>query len=201
MSGETQPDLPLAEQALGAADAARGSATAKAKTHHPSSSRPKGPQAPERGAHLTLVEAYSPEDGGEDSARATLAALERHITAEGRKRLTVERRDEIVTACVRLIEKDADIETEDLHYLLGFWAGDRALENANHLYSHMRRHKRYLGQLARDMESKGRGADPDEWLKIGVVHGQQKRAARVAERENEDTPEAEETPVAASRAD
>lgn len=201
LSGETRTDLPLAEQALGAADAARGSATAKAKTHYPSSSRPKGPQAPERGAHLTLVEAYSPEDGGEDSARAALAALERHITAEGRKRLTVERRDEIVTACVRLIEKDADIETEDLHYLLGFWAGDRALENANHLYSHMRRHKRHLGQLARDMESRGRGADPDEWLKIGVVHGQQKRDARLAERANEDTPEAEETPVAASRVD
>lgn len=186
LPGETQPDPPLAEPTLGAADAARESVTAKAKAPHPSSSRPKGPQAPERGAHLTLVEAYSPEDGAEDSARAALDALERHVTAEGRKRLTVERRDEIITGCSRLIEKDADIETEDLHYLLGFWAGDRALENANHLYSHMCRHKRHLGQLAHDMESHGRGVDPDEWLKVGIVHGKQKRDARIAERANEE---------------
>ena len=188
LDGETQTDLPLAEQALGASDDAQTSATEKSKAQHPSSSRPEEPQAPDRGGHLSLVEAYSPEDGDETSARAALAALERHITKDGRKRLTVERRDEIVTGCSRLLEKDPDIEAEDLHYLLGLWAGDRALENANHLYSHMRRNKRHLTQLARDMEARGRGDDPDEWLKVGIVHGQQKRNARLADREGEDTP-------------
>lgn len=203
-SGETQTDPPLAEQALGAADAAQESATSTSKNHPPSSSRPQGPKAPVRGSHLSLVEAYRPEDSGETSARAALAALERHITADGRKRITVERRDEIITGCSRLIEKDSDIETEDLHYLLGFWAGDRALENANHLFTHMRRHKRHLNQLARDMESRGRGVDPDEWLKVGIAHGQQKRNARLAEREAEndaDTPESDETRVGSSQAE
>lgn len=201
LSGETQPDLPLAEQALGASGDARQSATKAAKAQHPSSSRPQGPQAPDRGSHLTLVEAHNPEESGEGSARAALASLERHITRDGRKRLTVERRDEIITGCSRLIEKDSDIEAEDLHYLLGFWAGDRALENANHLYSHMRRNKRHLNQLARDMEAQGRGPDPDEWLKVGIVHGQQKRTARLAEREEEDTPAERKTRASASRAD
>lgn len=202
LSGETQPDPPLAEQTLGAADAAQGSAASKSKSQHPSSSRPEGPKAPDRGAHLSLVEAYSPEEGGETSARAALASLERHITQDGRKRLTVERKDEIITGCARLLEKDPEVEEEDLHYLLGLWAGDRALENANYLYSHMRRNKRHLGQLAHDMEARGRGTDPEEWLKVGIIHGQQKREARQAEREDEgDTPANEETRVAASRQD
>ena len=203
LSGETQTDLPLAEQALGASGDARQSAAKTTKAQHPSSSRPKEPKAPDRGAHLSLVGAYSPEDGGETSARAALAALERHITKDGRKRLTVERRDEIITGCSRLLEKDSDIETEDLHYLLGLWAGDRAMENANHLYSHMRRNKRHLSQLARDMEERGRGSDPDEWLKVGIIHGQQKRDARIAEREDEDedTSEGQKTRASSSRSD
>ena len=187
LSGETQADPPLAEQALGASADAQQSASNK--TPHPrrsSSSRPKGPKAPKSRGHLSLVEAYSPEDGHETSARAALAALERHVTKDGRKRLTVERRDEIITGCTRLLEKDPDIEAEDLHYLLGFWAGDRALENANHLYSHMRRSKRHLPRVAQDMEERGQGDAPDEWLKVGIIHGQQKRTARFAEREAED---------------
>lgn len=194
LGGETQADPPLAEQALGAADAARESATSKAKDHHPSS-RP-GPKAPDGGPHLSIVDAHNPEESGETSARAALASLLREVKDAGRRRLNVERRDEIITGSARLIEADPEIEDQDLHYLLGLWAGDRALENANHLYSHMRRNKRYLTQVVRDMDSRGKGddPDPDEWLRVGIIHGQKKRAARLqAEADAADTSEQTET--------
>lgn len=205
LTGETQTDPLPAETSLGAPDVAQTGRASHEKLTR-SSSRPKGPKAPESETHLTLVEVHNPEEGDETSARAALAALTRLVKAPERRRLTVERRDEIITGCTRLLEKDPDIEEPDLCYLLGLWAGDRALENANHLYTHMRRNKRHLAQLARDMESRGRGDDVDEWLKVGILHGQEKRAQRMAEREDEDapiedTPIEEETHVAASRSD
>lgn len=189
LDGETQTDHPLAEQTLGATDAAHTSGDDDSEKPPTSSSRPSGPKAQDDENHLSLVEAHSPEDGAETSARAALDALTRTVTASGRKRLTVERRDEIITGCSRLLEKDTAIEAEDLHYLLGLWAGDRALENANHLLTHMRRNKRHLAQLAQDMEQGSRGddIDPVEWMKVGIAHGQQKRTARLAERADEDT--------------
>lgn len=192
--GEPPTDLPLAEQALGAADAAQESSTSRAKDNHPSS-RPQGPKAPEGGTHLALVDAHNPEESGETSARTALTSLLREVKDAGRRRLGAERRDEIITGCARLIEADPEIEDQDLHYLLGLWAGDRALENANHIYSHMRRNKRHLSQFIRDMETMGRGDDSDlsEWLRAGIVHGQKKRAARVQAEADNDTASQTET--------
>lgn len=202
-NGETQTDHPLAEQTLGATDVAHTSDDDDSETPPAPSSRHKGPKAPEDEKHLSLVETHTPEECAETSARAALDALARTVTTSGRKRLTVERRDEIVTGCAHLLEKDSDIEAEDLHYLLGLWAGDRALENANHLFTHMRRNKRHLAQLAQDMEQgqKGDGIDPVEWLKVGIAHGQQKRNQRLAERAAEDTPTGGKTRAAGFRTD
>lgn len=196
LSEETQPDPPTAEASLGATDVAHSPDASTAEPSPRSSSRPE--ESPERtsgsneGPHLTLVEARNPElSEGESSARAALDSLTRHVQDAGRKRLTVERCGEIISGCSNLIEADPEIEDQDLHYLLGLWAGDRALENANHLFSHMRRHKRHLSQVISDMEAQGGGeAEPDEWLKVGIVHGQQKRAVRLAERDADNTPPA-----------
>lgn len=177
-NGETQTGPPFAEQTLGAADAARD-ASASDSSDTPASSRPKGPKALEGGTHLSLVEVYRPEESREASARAALAALLRQVKDAGRRRLTADRQDEIVERCARVLEKNSDIEDQDLHYLLGLWAGDRALENANFLHEHMSRNKRFLPQVISDMEARGFGddSDPEEWLKVGILHGQSKRAA------------------------
>lgn len=183
LNGKTLTDPPSAEQKLGAADAEQSHASMTAKTSPPATSRPKGPEAPSSGSPLVLLNPRNPELNAETSAVAALGSLERHVKDAGRRRLTTERRDEIVTACTRLIETDPEIEDQDLHYLLGLWAGDRELGNANHLGEHMRRNKKYLSKFTRDMEANGRGEEPvpDEWLKAGIVHGQQKRKRRIAE--------------------
>lgn len=186
--GETRTDPLLAEPKLGAARAAAPASDTPRPDDAPRSSRPRGPKAPalDSTARTPLREVRHLSDGSEEVARIALASLDRHVSRDGRSRLTVERRDEIFTACRNFIAHDPEIEPEGLHYLLGLWAGDRALENANHLYTHMRRHKRHLERLTAQMDARGRGEDPDEWLKIGIAHGQQKRSKRLAELESQD---------------
>lgn len=203
LGGETQTDPLSAEQKLGASNDAHPKSASDEKPAR-SSSRRDRPQAEEDSRHISLMNVRTPEDGAETSARAALDTLIRHVKTSARTRLTVERRDEIITGCTRLLEKDPEIETQDLHYLLGLWAGDRALENANHLYTHMRRNKRHLARLARDMEAQGKGdddADPDEWLQVGLIHGQQKRSKRLSKNAEEDTPTEGGAQIAASRSE
>lgn len=179
LNGKTETPPPIAKASLGV-DAQ--SATDQQNVPTSSTSRAKGPEALNGGSPLANAEPHSPELGAEASAVAALSSLTRHVKEAGQSHLNAERRNEIINACTRLIEKDPEIEDQDLHYLLGLWAGDRALVNANHLYDHMRRHKKYLSQFARDMEAVDRGEPvPDEWMQAGIVYGQQKRNKRVAE--------------------
>lgn len=181
--GETQSSPPTAEPSVGDGIEA-GSATPPMPSVQDSGS---GTQPGSTHSLPPIVGGRNVGTNGEteamNSARAALSALVLCVKGEHQSRLTPERQDEIVASCADLLERDPDIEVQDLHYLLGLWAGDRGLENANFLSEHMLRNKKHLRQVILDMEKLDDGAAtaPDAWLKIGIIHGQRKRQQRQVE--------------------
>lgn len=98
------------------------------------------------------------------------------LAPEGQERFDLTRQEEVCQGLVSLREEHPDLSDHQSLYLLGFWAGNRALRNANHFASNARRNLAEVERLAADLS----GQEAGTCLSWGYQHGSEARAARGA---------------------
>lgn len=92
--------------------------------------------------------------------------------------LTSHRLIEISDGIAQMRSADPTVTDAEAVYLVGLWAGDRRLRNADHLADHASRHRGEAAGLAELLAAEPAGT----WLAWGYKHGTEVRRARVAAR-------------------
>lgn len=137
---------------------------------------------PPSGSHLhqvpsSLCRGSARDDGGRVSEEWMLEELVESLSKDGRGRLTKTRRHEVVRGLTSLRLMDPSLSDVETLYLLGFWAGDRLLANANHLPENAMRHRAEAQALAESLAQQ----EPQVCLQWGYQHGTAHREGRAVE--------------------